>query len=207
MKPSIWRRVRTASIVTGVVLMLAAPSCGPFLALEVPIDRPDAIVMLASHEWERLPAAAEAARRWPGAEVWLTVPPAVTIYNCHRCGERVGWLESLGVRRGRIRELPLAATRRGGTWSEAEAARAAVRTTGGQRLLVVTSEYHTRRAWWTFRRVFRGLPVELGVAGARAHSAMRADAWWWTRPEDLAYVPYEWAALWKFLAVSLASEP
>lgn len=203
MKPSIWRRVRTASIVTGVVLMLAAPSCGPFLALEVPIDRPDAIVMLASHEWERLPAAAEAARRWPGAEVWLTVPPTVTIYNCHRCGERVGWLESLGVRRGRIRELPLAATRRGGTWSEAEAARAAATEAGVRSLLVVTTGYHTRRAWWTFQRVFRGLPVELGVAGAQAHSAMRADAWWWTRPEDLAYVPYEWAALGKSAALSV----
>lgn len=204
LKPSTWRGLRAAVVGFCAAVILAAPACGPFLALEVPLENPDAIVMLASHEWERLPAAVDAARRWPDAEVWITVPPVVTIYNCHLCSQRAGWLASLGVARTRIRELPLKATRRGGTWSEAEAARAQADVSGARRLLVVTTEYHTRRSWWTFERVFHGRGVELGVTGARAHSAMRADAWWWTRPEDLAYVPYEWAALGKFALVKAA---
>jgi hypothetical protein len=50
--------------------------------------------MLASHEWERLPAAAALARRYPDALVLITVPRVVNEYNCHRCDERVDWFES-----------------------------------------------------------------------------------------------------------------
>jgi hypothetical protein len=64
--------------------------------------------MLASHEWERLPAAAALARRYPDAIVLITVPRAITIHNCHRCGGRVEWLEAEGVPRSRIRLLTVA---------------------------------------------------------------------------------------------------
>jgi uncharacterized SAM-binding protein YcdF (DUF218 family) len=203
-KRSTWTHLRRAVIVAAAACAMLAPACGPFLAIEVPLDAPDAITMLASHEWERLPAAADAARRWPGTEVWITVPPVISIHNCHLCTQRTDWLVSLGIARERIRELPLRATRRGGTWSEAEAARERALATNARRLLVVTTEYHTRRSWWTFERVFRRSGVALGISSARAHSAMRADGWWWSRPEDLAYVPYEWAALGKFAGVRTA---
>jgi uncharacterized SAM-binding protein YcdF (DUF218 family) len=32
-----------------------------------------------------------------------------------------------------------------------------------RRLLVVTSDYHTRRSLWTFRRVFKGMGVQIGA--------------------------------------------
>jgi hypothetical protein len=42
--------------------------------------------------------------------------------------------------------------------------------------------------------VFAGTSVELGVE--TMPGASRATAlFWWSKPVDLAYVPYEWAAL------------
>ena len=32
-----------------------------------------------------------------------------------------------------------------------------------KKIIIVTSDYHTRRSLWTFERVFAGYPVEIGV--------------------------------------------
>ena len=91
-RPVTRRRVRgwkTGLLVALVLVAVAAPwplrHAGTALVVSRDLDSPDAIVMLASHEWERLPAAAALARRHPGAVVLLTVPVAVTQYNCHLC--------------------------------------------------------------------------------------------------------------------------
>jgi hypothetical protein len=38
---------------------------------------------------------------------------------------------------------------------------------GLKSLVVVTSDYHTRRSLWAFERVFRGYPVKIGVYPAK----------------------------------------
>jgi hypothetical protein len=94
------------------MLLLAAAVAWPLahagtaLVVERDVGPPDAIIMLASHEWERLPAAAALARRHRGAIVMLTFPVVVTVYNCHMCGERAERLVEEGVERKRIRYLP-----------------------------------------------------------------------------------------------------
>ena len=61
------------------------------------IDQPDAIVSLASHEWERLPEAAALARRAPKAIVVLSQPINLNAFNCHDCEHRVDRLVAAGV--------------------------------------------------------------------------------------------------------------
>ncbi len=69
---------------------------------ESPLPAPDAILVLGSHEVERLPEAVRLARQWPGATVLLTEPVVVTPYNCQDCAHRARTLVANGVAPGRI---------------------------------------------------------------------------------------------------------
>ncbi len=122
-RPVTRRRVRgwkKGLLVALVLVAVAAPwplrHAGTALVVSRDLDSPDAIVMLASHEWERLPAAAALARQHPGAVVLLTVPVAVTQYNCHLCPDRPAWLAALGIDPSRIKLVPQRARN---TWEEA----------------------------------------------------------------------------------------
>jgi uncharacterized SAM-binding protein YcdF (DUF218 family) len=172
-------------------LALAMGGAGRWLVVSVPIDRPDAIVSLASHEWERLPAAAQQAQRFPDAVVVLTLPEIVNPYNCHDCANRGHRLELAGVVPSRVRVVPLTDP---GTHGEAVAVRRLVETAGLHRVLVVTSPYHTRRSLAVFRDALDPLGVTVGIVPAiSAPPAM--PAWWWTAPVDRGYVLYELAAV------------
>lgn len=186
------RRFRLAILIVALgTFLLAARYAGAALVLSRPVDSPDAILVLASHEWERIPAAAGHAAREPSAIVLLTRPRIVTEHNCHLCAEREEWLQALGVPAERIRQL---ARTVGNTRDEALAALPYCRLEGVRRLLVVTSPYHARRTLATFTDVFEGSGVEIGVEPSLAHSPARPDRWW-TAPYDRWYVRYEWSAL------------
>jgi uncharacterized SAM-binding protein YcdF (DUF218 family) len=162
---------------------------GNLLVLTRTLEHPDAILSLASHEWERLPATAKLARENPEALVILTLPQPATIYNCHDCGGRLERLKRLGISPERVRLIPLTSP---GTYGEALAALAFARRTPIQRLVVVTSPYHTRRSLAAFRSVFDGSQVTIGIEPTIDWSPAR-PARWWATPYDRAYVAYEWA--------------
>jgi uncharacterized SAM-binding protein YcdF (DUF218 family) len=173
---------------------------GGALVVHQPIERPDTIVMLASHEWERLPAAAAQARQHPDAVVILTVPRQPTYWNCFRCGERIDWLAREGVERRRIVELHGS----GNTYGEARVTATYMANTRRSRLLVVTSPYHTRRSLAVFRSVLKGTGVQLGVVGASGSNATPRR--WWAYDVDRDYVAYEWTAI-VWYAVRYAVSP
>lgn len=155
------------------------------------VSDPEAILVLASHEWERLPQAAARARQTDTATILLTMPRVVTEVNCHRCAERGEWLAHLGVEPGRIAVLP----RRGeNTRDEAHAALEFCRQQGVKRLLVVTSPYHSRRALATFDHVFEGSGIQLGVQPSSGYSSAVPERWW-SAAYDRWYVRYEWSAV------------
>jgi uncharacterized SAM-binding protein YcdF (DUF218 family) len=162
---------------------------GTALVVNVELDRPDAIVSLASHEWERLPAAAALARKNPGAQVLLTVPIAANQFNCHDCSRRVDRLVAAGVARNRIVMLPRRVFR---TRDEAEAVRQWAGSHGLRSVMVVTSAYHTRRALDTFRNMLAGTGIAVGVYPAGL-SDVDPDRWW-RHKYDRWYVDYEWRA-------------
>ena len=184
-----WRRV---VLIGSLALALgwSVRSAGTLLVLTRPLGRPDAIISLASHEWERLPTTARLAKASTSAQVILTLPRPATVFNCHDCSGRVGRLERLGVSSERVRIIPL---QEPGTYGEAVAALTFARETDVQRVVVVTTPYHTRRALAVFRTVFDRSGIEVGIEPA-ASSPARPDRWWAT-PYDRAYVAYEWAAL------------
>jgi len=161
------------------------------LVVSHPVPSPDAILSLASHEWERLPAAARLASANPSAMVLLTLPQPATEFNCHDCSGRVGRLKRLGVSEERVHILPLTSP---GTYGEALATLSFARQANIGRLLIVTTPYHTRRSLAAFQSVFEGSGVEIGIEPAAMSSPARPERWW-TTPYDRAYVAYEWAAV------------
>jgi uncharacterized SAM-binding protein YcdF (DUF218 family) len=174
-----------------LVVALLLPRAGDALVVTRPVSSPQAIVSLASHEWERLPATAGQAAEYPDAVVLLTQPARPTPENCTSCSDRVGWLVWLGAGGHRIVVLlrPVFNTR-----DEALAVREYCQQHGIKRLLVVTSPYHTRRTLATFLTMFRGMDTAIGVYPALNESMAQPDHWWRQR-YDRAYVRYEWAAL------------
>ncbi len=193
------RRLR-ARWVTAVLVVVASifglsTRAGTFLVVERPVASPDAIISLASHEWERLPETIRLARRYPTSVVLLTLPPIVDEYNCHDCAHRVDQLQKNGISSQRIRVLPI---RLSGTFGEAATAFEFARREHIRHLLVVTSPYHTRRSLATFRAVFHDSGVEIGVEPATATSPARPDLWW-RSAYDRWYVRYEWAAIGYYL--------
>jgi uncharacterized SAM-binding protein YcdF (DUF218 family) len=171
-------------------MAVGAWHAGSALVVQKSVGEVDAIVSLASHEWERLPATARLASEHPRAAVLLTLPATVNGFNCHDCSNRLARLQRLGVAAARVHVLPLSAA---GTYGEALAVQVYARDSKLRRLLVVTSPYHTRRSLATFAAVLGPLGVEVGVEPSRATSPARPDRWW-SAPYDRAYVAYEWAA-------------
>jgi uncharacterized SAM-binding protein YcdF (DUF218 family) len=191
-------RAALGLLALAVAVALGIGSCaGSELVVESPVERPDAILSLASHEWERLPATAALAADHPGALVLLTLPLALTPHNCHDCGSRATRLADAGVDARRIRILPI--TKGSGTYGEALTAREFLVGSGLRRVVIVTSPYHTRRSLATFRTVLDGTGIEVGIVPASASSPARPTRWW-TAPYDRWYVGYEWAAVFYYAA-------
>jgi uncharacterized SAM-binding protein YcdF (DUF218 family) len=87
-------------------------------------------------------------------------------------------LRRAGVPEAHIEALPEPVA---STYDEAVRLRAYAAERGLRSVLVVTSAYHSRRARWTMRRVFRESGVRVSVAPVAAGGAtqMPANANWW----------------------------
>ncbi len=199
------RRGGRGSLLWSLLLLLAAWPLAAWAAaraliVEVPVARPEAIVVLsgASAYAERARAAAELFAAGRAPKIILT-----------NDGERGGW-SSAEQRNPFFSELAAAELVRAGvpaekiefvaqavsnTYDEARAVRDHAAARNLRSLLVVTSAYHSRRAEWTWRRVFAGSGVELGMSTAPAEGPSPAPAWWWLRARGWRTVAAEYPKL------------
>ncbi|HEY0077644.1 MAG TPA: YdcF family protein [Pyrinomonadaceae bacterium] len=79
------------------------------------------------------------------------------------------------------------------TFEEARQARRLAEQRGTRSLLVVTSPFHTRRALWTLRRVFRGSNIAVGIDAPPEQAG--ACAKWWLGASGWRSVGGEYAKL------------
>lgn len=141
-----------------------------FLQCARPVTHPEAVVILAGGGETRVQAGARVYREQR--------PPWVVLTND---GVRGGWsrphqrnlfqierhgalLQQLGVPEAVIVSLPFS---RSGTRFDAEHVRQWAMAQGVKRLLLVTSDYHSRRALWTFATIFAGTGVDIGILPIR----------------------------------------
>jgi uncharacterized SAM-binding protein YcdF (DUF218 family) len=97
----------------------------------------------------------------------------------------VAIMEKRGVPRDAITVLPYGGEGAASTFDEAVALRAYVEAQPVERVLLVTSAFHTRRARWIMRRLLKGTDVTLSVTAAPHWSFNAAN--WWQREDGLLY--------------------
>jgi len=198
------RRRRFRRAATALLLIaawpLAAWCAARALIVEVEVAHPEAIVVLSGSsayaERARAAAALFAAGRAP--KIVLT-----------KDGERSGW-SSAEQRNPLFSELAAAELVRAGvpaekiefvaplvsnTYDEAQAVRDYAAARNLRSLLIVTSAYHSRRAEWTWRLVFGGSGVALGMTAAPLEGASPAPGWWWLRARGWRSVAAEYPKL------------
>jgi uncharacterized SAM-binding protein YcdF (DUF218 family) len=101
-------------------------------------------------------------------------------------------LEAAGVPRENVETL---APQTSSTYEEARLLREYASERGLKSLLVVTSGYHSRRARWTFERVFEGSGVGVRVAAVGPGGQMPAPASWWLSVKGWRAVALEYVKL------------
>jgi uncharacterized SAM-binding protein YcdF (DUF218 family) len=183
------RRARTillACVILLAVWMALAWVAARALVVRAELEHADALAVLSgsSAYVERTRRAAQLFNEGRAPEIILTDD-----------NERGGWsseqqrnpffverafeeLRRAGVPAEKIVVLPLPQNNPG-TYEESLTLRDYATTHGLRTLLVVTSAYHSRRALWTLRRVFRGSGVEVGLDPAAADEASPAPFAWW----------------------------
>jgi uncharacterized SAM-binding protein YcdF (DUF218 family) len=177
-------RVALALVVAWPVVAWVAARA---LVVQDELPRADCIVVLsgASEYVERTRYAAELWRRGVAPKIVLTNDNlrggwnSAEQRNPYFIEREAEELRRAGVPAAHIEALPEPVA---GTYDEAVRLRAYASERGLGSVLVVTSAYHSRRALWTMRRVFRASGVRVGVSPVTADSATQqtptAFGWW-----------------------------
>ncbi len=155
----------------GIIVALITVCCSvdrlhEFLIVSRPLPRVDAIVLLAGAYRERAPEAARLFQEGIAPRIILTNDGVFSGWSQQQQRNlyEIEWaselLVSLGVPPQAIVQLPFL---KSGTFYDAVALRGYCRQNGIHSILLVTSDYHTRRAYRTFRRVFRNDGMTIGI--------------------------------------------
>ncbi len=176
--------------VLGCLVVLAAAKAGRFLVLDAP--RPSDVILVLAGETDRRPERAlQLLALGYGRRIVLDVPADTKIYE----------FSQLELAQKYVQNLPQAASvtlcpiEGLSTKDESRDAEKCIARAGGGSVLIVTSDFHTRRALSVLRRE---IPAhEYSVAAAR--DAAQFGVKWWTHRQWAKTFMAEWLRLiwWK----------
>jgi uncharacterized SAM-binding protein YcdF (DUF218 family) len=156
-----------------VILAALASRAARFLVLDQP-EKSDAIVVLAGETNVRPARALELLRQGLAAHVLLDALTRDRIYDQQLVEIAQKYVNGL-AEANRISVCPIVGF---STIAEADDAARCLQPLGAHRVLIVTSEFHTRRALMIFRH--RLPQCQFSVAAAR-NPAQFGEAWWTNR--------------------------
>ena len=183
-----------AALVLGRLSLVAA---GTWLVVEDPLQRARAVVVLGGNGPFRAIEAANLYKQGWAREVWLTrgrsslEDATLEELGIHRPEEHVYSrmvLERLGVPGPAIRELP---EHTDSTAQEVRVVSKALAEAAGDRVILVTSSYHTRRV----KVLWRALAGHSAVIVRLAPGDSFEPARWWRDTADAMAVAREWFGL------------
>lgn len=187
-QPGLKKRRARRLLLAVVALIVAWPVCAwaaaRALVVHDELPRADVIFVLsgASEYVERTRHAAELWRRGVAPKIVLTNDnlrggwDSAQQRNTYFIEREAEELRRAGVPDARIEALPEPVT---STYDEAVRLRAYASEQGIGSIVVVTSAYHSRRAAWTMRRVFRESGVRVGMAPVEAGAQTPTAFGWW----------------------------
>ena len=159
-------------LIVFLILVALASQAGRFLVVDEP-GRSDAIVVLAGETDVRPARALELLRQGVAPHVFLSVHHDL-IYGQRLTEIAQKYVDGLGEAT-RVSVCPVVGL---STNAEADDVSQCLQSMGAHRVLIVTSEYHTRRALMIFRH---RLPQYQFNAAAAPNPAQFGEAWWTNR--------------------------
>ena len=186
------RILAVLGILLTLVLVAACPFAGRYLIVEMPLQKADALVMLAGGNTGRWLEAADLYREGYATHLLLSPGYPDPVGDRLRA-EGIRYpseaqvmrdvYAQLGVPAARIEIMPSGFDN---TADEAAGARRIALERGWTSIIVVSAKYHTRRALYAFQREFEGTGITVQVKGSR-HEHPQPDGWWRSR-SDLRWV-------------------
>ena len=178
------RRILIFALVGLAVWSLVAWVAARALIVKSELEHADAMVVLAGSAVyvERTRLAAELFREGRAPKIFLTNDNQQSGWSnelqrnplfIERAAEE---LRRAGVPPEAIEMLPQVVS---STHDEAMLLRAVAEAQGLRSILIVTSAYHSRRALWTFRKVFEGSGINVGVTVVPTGDETPPVATWW----------------------------
>jgi DUF218 domain-containing protein len=182
-KRRIWM---VAALVLAVLLTLFAARAGRFLVVDAPRSS-DVIVVLAG-ETDRRPARAlELLQQGYGKRVLIDVPAESNIYTFTQLDLAQKYVQSL-PQAAAVSVCPIIGL---STKAETQDVEKCLKRMNAGTVLIVTSEFHTRRALSIFRQELRGRTFSVAAAYDSAQFGTR----WWTHRQWAKTVVDEWMRL------------
>jgi uncharacterized SAM-binding protein YcdF (DUF218 family) len=175
-----------------LIVILLASRAARFLALDDP-QKSDAIVVLAGETNDRPVRALELLRQGIAPRVFLDAQTKNRLYNQQLIDIAQKYVDGL-PEVSNVKVCPIVGL---STYAEADDVSRCLQPFGVRRVLIVTSEFHTRRALIIFRH---RLPQYQFHAAAARNSTQFGEAWW-TNREWAKNTFDEWSKLIWFEAV------
>jgi len=160
-------------VVFVVIVAALASQAARFLVVDEP-EKSDAIVVLAGETNVRPARALDLLRQGVAPRVFLNVETRDVIYDQPLIDIARKYVNGL-AEANRVSVCPIAGF---STNAEADDVSRCLQSMGAHRVLIVTSDYHTRRALLIFRH--RLPQYQFSVAAARGPKSF-GDAWWKNR--------------------------
>ncbi len=171
--------------VAGVLAALASDAAR-FLVVDAP-EPSDAIVVLAGETNARPARALELLRRGVAPHVFLNVQARDVMYDQRLIDIAQKYVNGL-PEANRVSVCPVMGL---STFAEADDANRCLQSLGAHRVLIVTSEFHTRRA----STIFRHRLPQYRFSVAAAHSPGSFGDAWWTNREWAKITFDEWSKI------------
>lgn len=177
------------ALLAGLAMGLGAKA-GAFLLVDAPVPA-DVILVLAGETDRRPERALQLLAQGYGKRVVLDAPTNVKIYESTEIQLAQKYIQDL-PQAASVSVCPITGL---STKDESKDAEKCLAREDGKRVLIVTSDFHTRRALSVFRREVPG--HEYSVAAARDGSQFGVK--WWTHRQWAKTVLDEWLRLiwWK----------
>jgi uncharacterized SAM-binding protein YcdF (DUF218 family) len=148
------------------LIRISVPILEDFLVMDKPLPHADAMVVMAGSQSERLPAAAALFKKGTASNILLTNDGVLGAYSEEKQRNlyQVEWAESelLKMQVPKKAIVKLSYSSRGSIY-DALNTRMVVREKAIKSIIIVTSDYHSKRSFWTFDKILRNNPVVIGI--------------------------------------------
>ncbi|MGA8761522.1 MAG: YdcF family protein [Candidatus Sulfotelmatobacter sp.] len=181
------RSVWLWSLATAVAgLLLLAAKAGDLLVVDAP--RPSDVILVLAGETENRPERAlQLLEQGYGGKVVIDVPAVAKVYGFNETDLAQRYIQDF-PRASAISICPIAGL---STKEETRDAEKCLARTGAKSVLIVTADFHTRRALDTFRRE---LP-DYEYSAAAVRNSQHFGARWWTHRQWAKTLVDEWLRL------------